>query len=169
MSRLTDRLAVAAFCLSIGTAAFSIFQWWNTEKQNRITAAIELSKNFIKDTDPETVEAVWAAAKSPAKISVNQLTLFAKFGDQLNYIALLANKGRIDRDYLHPSIDCSVIVLAKIAPVVFEKNPILLQFSRAAGPGGSNNLQEYARKADCGSLSQTLDDALSGKTPPQSN
>jgi hypothetical protein len=108
------------------------------------------------------MEAISVAAGSPANMSLDQLTRFSKLGDQLNYVALLANKGRIDRNYLLQSIDCIAIVFVKIIPMVSEQNAALRSAHLAVG----DDLREFAQKAECGPARQMLDEALSRKSVP---
>src|SRR5262249_6122286 len=45
----TSVVALISLGISITTAGFTFFQWWNTQHENQIKDTIELSKAFLKD------------------------------------------------------------------------------------------------------------------------
>jgi hypothetical protein len=102
-------VAIIALCISIGTAAFSVYQFWNSQREDRIRTAVEISRNFAHDQDELAIEAIVIADLHKSKLSNEQLIRLAKLGDQLEYVSFLANTKRIDEEYLSSSIKCTIL------------------------------------------------------------
>ncbi|MGB9365952.1 MAG: hypothetical protein WCE79_08060 [Xanthobacteraceae bacterium] len=99
--------AQVAFYLSIATALFSAFQWWNNQNEVRINAAMEISKNYAKPYEASTVEAVDLAIAG-SKLDAAKATALYQMALEYDYVAQLANAGRIDIDFLSQKVKCGI-------------------------------------------------------------
>jgi hypothetical protein len=104
MATLSDKIAALALVVSIVTGGFTLYQWLNTENENCIVAAIEISNKYLADKDIQTImhKLRYKSVTSDEEAVVYRL-LF-----RLNYIAYLANLGRVNRDYLALQISCDI-------------------------------------------------------------
>lgn len=100
--------AIIALLVSIGTAGFSGFQWWNSERESRISAAIDISKNHAHEIDDATWRLVVGVYNGKTALSPDEGVKLARHGDVIEYIALLANTGRLDKGYLSPTVQCDI-------------------------------------------------------------
>src|SRR5580704_16463505 len=92
----TGSIARAALVVSILSAAFSFLQWSNTESENRISVAVEISKNYLKERDVAASGLVVKTVNSgPDSISKEEAIEIGRYTDLLSYIALLTNKNRL--------------------------------------------------------------------------
>jgi hypothetical protein len=109
MAESPSKTAKVALAISILTACFSIFQWWNTEKEARISAAIDVSRNYYKDLNLPQVHALMKAYVG-GDLSHDELQLFVREADYLNYIAKLANENKLDKTFLSRDIHCAMLL-----------------------------------------------------------
>jgi hypothetical protein len=57
MSEKPSVTAVLALLISLGTAAFSLYQWTAAQEEKKITIAVDISKSFLLDNDaPRRIE-----------------------------------------------------------------------------------------------------------------
>lgn len=106
-------ISIGTGVISIATAVFSVYQWFDTQRQQRISAAIEFSEDYLHDP-----EIVGSYAKildyDPKKtISNEEMLQERSFIDLLNYIAALANVDLIDNRYLSWRIKCDIYYVGK--------------------------------------------------------
>lgn len=82
--------------LSIATAVFSFYQWFDTQRQQRISAAIEFSKDYLHD--PEMVSRYAKLLDYDPKMTMSNEEMLKErsFIDLLNYIASLAKLDLIE-------------------------------------------------------------------------
>jgi hypothetical protein len=157
MAEPTSVTAKVALFISIGTAAFSIYQWWNTQREDRIKNAIEISKSYYKDNDTPTQLALMLAYKGQ-KVSPQQILLIGQMTDQMEYIALLTNHGKLDRDFLSQDIQCAMLFVlgahAQLKTIFPPLEAIKLL-----------EINKFTPHAQC-AIKTTIDQAV---TPPQSN
>jgi hypothetical protein len=106
-ARWSFRLAVLGSVLAVVSAAFSAYQWLDSRREHRITTAIEISRNYIKETADETSNAIHEAAMGH-KMSVEEALTVPRGANTLEYIAFLANNGRINEDYLSEELKCAM-------------------------------------------------------------
>jgi hypothetical protein len=106
MAEKPSTVAIVALCLSIGTAAFAVFQWWKGTQDSRINAAIELSNKHIAET---TVSG--SAIPDLARKQLIGTGTAERYINRLEYTAYLANDGRIDVNYLALSLRCEIAAL----------------------------------------------------------
>jgi hypothetical protein len=153
MAEKASGLAKWAFGISILTAAFSIFQWWNQRSETRIAAAIEISKNFFKDID-------FAETKSAIKLYAGKGTTedemtVARQADYLNYVALLANHHQIDERFLAGDIVCMMAIIQRAVNQMPGTSKVM---DANAREGALKELTEFVKRSDC---SRSVDDAIS--------
>ena len=129
-------VATAALVVSIVSAAFSIFQWLNSERESRIAVAVDISRNYLKERDQNASALVLKAVTGGAdSISQTELEAIGRYSDLLSYIALLANNNRLDKAYLADTVACDIFYANKAIGILkkyFEKqDPEMLRFIRA--------------------------------------
>jgi hypothetical protein len=107
-----EPIAIVSLCLSVATASFTFYQWWNTQQENRITAAIEVSKNYLKERNQEVFGEVYSAYRNPDEISSEAVLRITRHSDELSYIVFLTNRGRLDPSYLPGDFPCLVSLLS---------------------------------------------------------
>jgi len=105
-----SKTARAALALSIVSICFSVFQWWNTEKEARISAAIDVSRNYYKDLNLPQAHALMKAYVG-GNLNRDELELFVREADYLNYIAKLANENKLDKNFLSRDISYAMLVI----------------------------------------------------------
>jgi hypothetical protein len=157
MAEPASVIAKVALFISIGTAAFSIYQWWNTQREDRIKNAIEISKSYYKDVDTLTQRAVMLAYKGQ-KVSPQQILLIGQMTDQMEYIALLTNHGKLDQDFLSQDIQCAMLFVLGAHAQLKTTFPPLEEVKL-------REINKFAPHAQC-AIKTTVDQAV---TPPQSN
>jgi hypothetical protein len=119
MAEKSSLVAKFALVVSIGAAAFSVYQWWSSGRSERIRAAIEVSNKFIDQAiDAEYIaNAFQAGEKTP-----EALAEVTKHYARLEYVAYLGNVGLINVNYLSQFLICSIVDM----PASLERNPIKL-------------------------------------------
>jgi hypothetical protein len=78
------------------------------QRESRIIAAIEISRNYVKETPKATKEPV-IIAKLGGPISPDEVAVLTYITLELEYIAFLANNKRINVDYLDEQVKCIMI------------------------------------------------------------
>lgn len=102
--------AQMAFYLSLATAAFSAFQWWNSKREHRINIAMELSRIYERDMPRNLIDAATEELHTDIYVTENNQLQNLKLTDvqfkelryyaaSLEYVAFLANTGKIDPEY----------------------------------------------------------------------
>jgi hypothetical protein len=108
-------VAKFALAVSIGAAAFSVYQWWSSGRYERIRAAIEISNKFIDQVvDADYTVNLYRAGERGPEIH----TEIGKHYARLEYIAYLGNVGLINVNYLSQFLICSIVYM----PVSLERN-----------------------------------------------
>jgi hypothetical protein len=102
-------VAKIALLVSTGTAIFSAFQWWSSRQESRITAAIEISRNYIRDRDINTTSMLFALATG-VKFDPEppDMLKIGHHADFLEYVALLTLTNKLDKAYLAPALICDI-------------------------------------------------------------
>ncbi len=105
----TFRLAIFGALLSVATAAASGYQWWNSAREANINAAIEVSKNYLKDND------TYNTAVQLTKLSWNNGFVISdeqykslRLVTYLEYISLLINNSKLNVDYVSDTLKCDI-------------------------------------------------------------
>src|SRR5262245_50252692 len=108
-------VAIFALVVSVGAAAFSVYQWWSGGRSERIRAAIETSNKYIEQAiDPNYLADQYARGELGAEGRVEIEKHYAR----LEYIAYLGNVGLINVNYLSPFLVCSIVNM----PASLERN-----------------------------------------------
>jgi hypothetical protein len=71
-------------------------QWWYGQKESRITAAIEISRNYFSHANSQTRNAMLASDLNVIN-SPDDAALAVEGDNFLEYVAFLANDDRIDK------------------------------------------------------------------------
>lgn len=143
MADTPSKTAIAALSISILTACFSIFQWWNTEKQARILTAIDVSRNFYKESNQLSVAIIEVARGK--ELSDDEADRLSRGQDYLNYIAKLANENQLDKTFLSRDMHCMMLELQQLHDnKLKELGPT---FSKTAFE--YPDLRKFALTADC--------------------
>lgn len=108
-------IAIIALCLSIVTAIFSGFQWWNGQRESRIAAAVDISKNFVRSQDPKIPESLFALT-SGKDLNSERLTVVFRAIGEAEYLAYLTNRDRVDFEYLSQAVKCHMYGAAMLTP-----------------------------------------------------
>ncbi len=142
MTDKSNGLAVAALIISIGTAAFSIYQWWNSERSSRINAAMEVSKHYLEDKELNAarMEINMMVSVKQQTVSVESSLATRAYISWLNYVAFLSNNERLDPDYLAELLTCDII----------SKGQMVRQFAKNPNPNlqsvSVSDIDEFARR-----------------------
>jgi hypothetical protein len=142
LAEKTRVLSLAALCISIVSAAFSIFQWWNGEREALINVAINFSTDHAKYRDNATESATIKAIIGKDPLSNEELLLVANRADQYEYIAFLANSNRLDKSYLSVALKCDII----LTQAAYDKLKGLLP---AMQRSPEHQMREFSRSNDC--------------------
>ena len=115
MAEKSSLVAKFALVVSIGAAAFAVYQWWSSGRNERIRAAMEISNKYIDQVvDPDlSLNAYYAGQAGP-----EVRTYIANHFARLEYIAYLGNVGLINVDYLSQFLVCSIVDM----PASLERN-----------------------------------------------
>jgi hypothetical protein len=115
----TTNVAIAALIVSIAGGTFSFYQWLNSESENRISVAVEISKNYLKERDQTAsflvLKTIYNGADS---ISSDEAEKIARYADLLSYIAFLTNNNRLDKSYLADTIACDIFYVDKAIAIL---------------------------------------------------
>lgn len=99
--------ANAAFYLSLLTAAFSTYQWWNGERESRRNAAVDFSMKYLEDEAVHKgVDALVASTHDD--FSYLMVDSAANYVEIMEYTAYLINSGRFDPNYVSRKVLCDV-------------------------------------------------------------
>jgi hypothetical protein len=127
MAEPASSVAKIALLVSVGTALFSAFQWWNSRQENRINAAIEISRNYLRDRDYQvtsTLYSVGASKFDPGTLDMPRIGHHLEF---LEYVALLTLTNKIDKTYLSPALICDIAQAEGALRIIgkrFETHPL---------------------------------------------
>src|ERR1700732_64638 len=96
----TPWLALFGFVLGVANAVFSSYQWWNSQYQSRVTAAIELSKTYLQDIafSRRLRLFVDTTQKGTGNHGDDEFRE-RSYVDFLDYVSRLANEGLIENQY----------------------------------------------------------------------
>jgi hypothetical protein len=144
MAKESNTVAILALCVSIGTAAFSIYQWRSSQTESKINSAIEISKQYIRDKELSNGrnELISAQEEIPTAGTAAAYS-FREYIDYLEYISYLANNSRVDEQYISPTLQCDIweasvllVDIGKKHSIKFDEPEINI-FAGRISPGGS--------------------------------
>jgi hypothetical protein len=158
MAKGPGTLAVIALCVSISGTAFSIFQWWRSQHDAEISTAIEFSKNYTHDIDETTMMAIMTAYIG-RQISTQDAIKAVKFSETLEYIAFLANRAKLDKSYLSPSLTCTIIYAEQALANIRKTNPFMSDVAKS-------EIAEFSHTTRC-EEKRRLDEMIRNALPPQ--
>jgi hypothetical protein len=134
--------AAIALVISLCTAAFSIYQWWTGQREARIVAAIEVSNKQLEKRDESLLLTIAKWYSNRGIESVPDYMRIAAHYDELEYIAFLANKDRVDKDYLSMSVVCDIVLTEGAMNNIKKKVPELSKFT-------SQDMSDFSKSAKC--------------------
>ena len=102
MATTSELIAGLSLAVSLTTAGFAYYQWQSTESENRIIAAIDVSKKYSENLGITKNISTWRKSSEKATEEEVRALFF------LNYFAYLSNTGRLDRRYLSMTITCDI-------------------------------------------------------------
>ena len=112
MSDRPSWVAVVSLVVALAGFGFTFYQWWNGERENNITAAIEFSLRNIQDGNIAKLRSDFASMVSdpapPSDANVQRNLSAQAYVFYLNYVASLLNKGRIDERYASRTMLCQI-------------------------------------------------------------
>jgi hypothetical protein len=117
MAEKASTTAIVALCISIGTAAFSVYQWWNSQQELRISVAVNMATQYVQDPtvqlQRESLYAVLISAPDQGlPIKQEDRDRLLLLINRLEYIAQLANASRLNEKFLPHSVKCDIQLLA---------------------------------------------------------
>jgi hypothetical protein len=116
-------VSIVSLCIAISTAIFSVYQWSNSQQENLINTAIEISKVYFRESDHATSLLIWQVARQNATPdSPDQIYKILRQVNFLRYVAFLTVAKRLDPRYVSTSLECE-IVWAHIAAKSLFKEP----------------------------------------------
>jgi hypothetical protein len=111
MAKKPITVAIFALGLSIWSTGLSGYQFWNSRRESRITTAVEISRNYLKDRDVETAALIFSINRDEQTgvvLATEQLHRIIRHFDVFEYVALLVLNDRLDRSYLSESLICDM-------------------------------------------------------------
>jgi hypothetical protein len=121
MAERPQTIAIIALCLSIGTASFSVYQWWRAQRESIINASIEVTRNYIRQSDHDRAPATLRSMNTPGvaiAVKPPDWEIVRRYMAELEYIAFLLNESRLNEDFVAPSIifdiKCNYELLAEV-------------------------------------------------------
>ena len=104
-----DYIAYCSLGLAAVSSAFAIYQWWSSDRDERIRAAVELSNKYIGLSYQDPFRSLKMLEEGNATLQKEnpggQLAL-------IEYAAYLANRQRADTNYLAQYLKCDIVRLA---------------------------------------------------------
>lgn len=109
--------AQVAFYVSLATATFSAFQWWQGRREDRIKAAIEISRDYLKDERIDRLRQIVQDTLGSKVIlgkqySPEQEAELIIYFRRLDYLSFLLNHQRVDPNYVAETMKCDMILAA---------------------------------------------------------
>lgn len=111
----SSAIAIIALCVSIAGFGFTFYQWWKGEREAQIAAAIEVSRKLAEmpeDKNRKLLEAGLALFRDHT-VTTEQATKLYQHMRDLDYVAYLTNRNRIDLDYLSEEMKCAMYAAHK--------------------------------------------------------
>jgi hypothetical protein len=102
----SNRIALLALGLSVVSSGFAVYQWLSSARDEHIRAAIEASNGYI---DQWVNISLLQGQFEKGFADRTSLSPAEKQLDRLEYIALLANEGLANPDYLSQRVICDII------------------------------------------------------------
>jgi hypothetical protein len=146
MAEKASPTAIVALCISIVTAAFSIYQWWNSERESRVTTAIEISKDYLRqaENNQKILPIVLKFYIGNERPSMEEILALTGHADNLQYIAFLANTGKLDKSYLSLNLICDMIFTEAATSNLAKMLPFLAKYKEK-----DHELADFSRNAHC--------------------
>lgn len=116
-------LSMISICISVASASFAFYQWRSSQRETKVSAAMEISKNWVQDSGLERQQKILATLATEPGYNVtseerNDATNYVR---RLEYVAFLLNRDKIDETYVAIAIKCDLAA----APGMIDK----LQFA----------------------------------------
>jgi hypothetical protein len=101
-----------------------------TRKQLPISVAIEVSRSYLHDRDAElnTQKLGWCGTEGELEIGLENRKRFFKLSDDLEYIALLANRSQLDPAYLSSELIDNIGITAQLEKKFGRNRPEMRAF-----------------------------------------
>jgi hypothetical protein len=146
MADKSTLISATALAISFVSIGFTFFQWWSSGQENRINAAIEISKNHLRERDAATSVAIAHGINPEDPFTNEDLVRISKHAEALEYIAFLANSNRLEKSYLSPMVSCDII-LTNITIAKLAKSDSYLKDKRWPNP----EIENFIKTAKCDS------------------
>jgi hypothetical protein len=105
-------IAVGGLVIALIGFGLSVYQWWNSEINTRINAAVEVSTKHIQDDGLERIRRDyldWFYGKVTSDNVDQKRTAALIYVLYLEYVAQLINSKRIQEDYVSLQLKCELI------------------------------------------------------------
>ena len=136
----SHQIAVVSLVIAVGGSVFSVYQYWRSDRQARIQAAIDISQKHIQDVlCPSCLRGRFESGTIGAADYFPKIE--ASYG-RLEYAAFPANGRLADRDYYSMVLTCDIITMASQKDALSNSN---------GQPIESTEATKFAkqRKTDC--------------------
>jgi hypothetical protein len=117
--KISVQIAAMALGVSFLSSGFAIYQWWTSGRDEKIRAAIEVSNKYTEEViDPKQFGCYYknvlerADAGQMSFLEVEKLeapSRIRKHFERLEYISYLANRGKLDTNYLSQFVICGIL------------------------------------------------------------
>jgi hypothetical protein len=127
-----NQIATLSLALAVASSVFAVYQWWTSDKQEKIRAAIDISNQHLADpVNKVALDLLARQVQSGQGSIVDFAPKLASYRARLEYFAFLANRGLADRRYYSMSLTCDIIGIASSDPKEDPPtNPQATEFSR---------------------------------------
>jgi hypothetical protein len=119
LDRATLQISTFALGASLLATGFAVYQWWTTGTDEKIRATIEVSNKFIEEAiNPEELNQQYEMLNRQLQMGQGSILEVQKLDaplrirkhySRLEYIAYLANKGKLDLGYLSQFVICDLV------------------------------------------------------------
>jgi hypothetical protein len=106
----SDQIAILSLVVAALSSLFATYQWWDSGRQDRIRAAIDISNKHLENPlNPELVNKKVAAGMIDfGEVAPKLVSFYAR----LEYAAYLANRGLADERYFSVVLTCDIVTMA---------------------------------------------------------
>ena len=127
-----NQIATLSLAVAAVSSAFAVYQWWTSDKQEKIRAAIDISNQHLADPVNKVALDLMARQVNMGQGSMlDYAPKLASYQARLEYFAFLANRGLADRRYYSMSLTCEIIGIASSDPKDgTPTNPQATEFAR---------------------------------------
>jgi hypothetical protein len=121
----TNTVAIVSLIISLFSASFALFNWWNSERQARISAAVDYSLKYINDSAAASDRLIYfdvlgrpkemkTFVSQPGTKEEHDENISARHLQRLEYLAFLLTHNKMDVSYISNPLICELIAASEI-------------------------------------------------------